>query len=322
MKRILVFAACLLFGLNLSHGVEFSTASVAGKRATVCRVDLRKERLELFVRDDAGQPFKSFDGVAQWLQPQGRGLLFAMNAGMYHANLAPVGLAIANGKQVTPLNLAKGEGNFFLKPNGVFLVSKSGARIVESSEYPALSEPASVATQSGPLLVRANKIHPAFTPGSDSRLIRNGVGVVSPQTVVFVLSEEPVSFYEFAQFFRDELHCPDALFLDGTVSSLYAPKLKRNDKKIDLGPILGITGEPDAAESQEPADENNAAQPKATPAKAGEIPDAIPEPGKPGFFRSPFAPDQGLIDARGMPPGTEVRDPYTQGKIFRLPRDQ
>jgi uncharacterized protein YigE (DUF2233 family) len=49
-----------------------------------------------------------------------------------------------------------------------------------------------------------------------------------------------VNLYEFATLFRDALHCPDALFLDGTVSSLYAPSLSRNDRKIDLGPMIAV----------------------------------------------------------------------------------
>ena len=222
--------------------MDFSSVSVVGKRVTVCRVDLNKEQLQLFLRDDSSLPLKSFDGINHWLQPQGRKLVFAMNAGMYHSNLAPVGLCVQNRKQITPINLAKGDGNFFLKPNGVFVVSKSGASVIDSVEYTSQRKPALLATQSGPLLVRANNIHPAFNPNSESRLIRNGVGVASPNVVCFAISEEPVNFYEFAILFRDVLHCPNALFLDGTVSSLCAPSLKRNDRKIDLGPIIGITG--------------------------------------------------------------------------------
>jgi len=241
LQRLLLFVA-LLWPI-LSHGVEYSTVTVTGKRVTVCRVDLRKERLELFLHDDAGKPLKSFNGVVKWLQPQGRKLLFAMNAGMYHGDFSPVGLAVIDGVQKAPLNLANDYGNFFLKPNGVFLVSKSGARVVESSEYPALAEKPSMATQSGPLLLHASKIHPAFNRNSTSRLYRNGVGVASPHIVIFAISEEPVNFYEFATLFRDILHCPNALFLDGTISSLYAPELKRNDKRMDMGPIVGITEE-------------------------------------------------------------------------------
>lgn len=45
----------------------------------------------------------------------------------------------------------------------------------------------------------------------------------------------------------------------------------------------------------------------------------IPEAGKPGFMRSPNHPEAGLIDYRGLPPGTEVKDPYTPGKIILVP---
>ena len=39
-----------------------------------------------------------------------------------------------------PLNLENGKGNFFLKPNGVFLVSERGARVVASAQYPVKGE--------------------------------------------------------------------------------------------------------------------------------------------------------------------------------------
>ncbi|MEN3369268.1 MAG: hypothetical protein V7609_1411 [Verrucomicrobiota bacterium] len=52
--------------------------------------------------------------------------------------------------------------------------------------------------------------------------------------------------------------------------------------------------------------------------KKRDIPYGIPVPGKPGFVTSPYAPKQGLVDVRGFPSGTEVKDPYT-GKIFLTP---
>ena len=62
-----------------------------------------------------------------------------------------------------------------------------------------------------------------------------------PSDRVFVISGAPVNFDEFARLFRDELKCPDALFLDGTVSSLHSAALKRSDFHIDLGPLIGVT---------------------------------------------------------------------------------
>lgn len=49
-----------------------------------------------------------------------------------------------------------------------------------------------------------------------------------------------------------------------------------------------------------------------------ELPFGVPVPDKPGFLFSPYAPDKGMIDVRGIPSGTKVACPYTQ-KIFRVP---
>jgi len=235
--------ACLAAGLLLvgsGSAVEFSTAEIAGKRLTVCRVDVRKERLQLFLRDEAGQPIKRFERLSALLGARGQKLTFAMNAGMYHGDFSPVGLFIADGQQLAPLNTASAEGNFFLKPNGVFVVTEAGARVVETSEFPDIRERVILATQSGPMLVHHGKLHPAFNAKSESRLFRNGVCAPTPDVAVFVNSEAPVNFYEFASFFRDTLRCTEALFLDGTINSLHSAELKRSDFRMDLGPIIGI----------------------------------------------------------------------------------
>jgi hypothetical protein len=89
--------------------------------------------------------------------------------------------------------------------------------------YRAISD----AMQSGPILVTNGRIHPRFIPGYHSRHIRNGVGVDGDGRVVFAISNQPVNFHDFATLFRDALDCPDALYLDGSISEMYAPELFR-----------------------------------------------------------------------------------------------
>lgn len=205
---------------------------------TVVRVDA--DKLRLVLNDDKGQPLRRLDRLAAWQKTQGKTLTFGMNAGMYHADGGPVGLLVIDGRELAPLNLSDGQGNFFLKPNGVFLVDANGPRVIDAVDYPASHDGVRCATQSGPLLLKNGQIHPAFRASSASRYIRNGVCALGGQAI-FVISERPVSFHEFASFFRDELHCQDALYLDGAVSSLYSPRLGRNDRWHDLGPLFGVT---------------------------------------------------------------------------------
>ena len=236
MRLRLLPALCL--GLLLQSG---ACRAADDPRFTVMAVDPASEQLGLFLTDDSGEPFKRFEALEAWLGHRGKTLRFAMNAGMYHADFSPVGLLVIDGKERAPLNLREGSGNFFLKPNGVFLLAGGAARVVESGAYPALAQAQAIrlATQSGPLLLQHGAIHPAFNPASTSKLIRNGVGVANGKAL-FVISEVPVNFYEFALYFRDVLHCQDALYLDGVVSTLHVPGLKRPGIRTELGPLIGV----------------------------------------------------------------------------------
>ena len=49
-----------------------------------------------------------------------------------------------------------------------------------------------------------------------------------------------MTFYQFAELFKDELGCPNALFLDGGIASaLYAPSIDKQDKK-EMGVMIGL----------------------------------------------------------------------------------
>lgn len=49
-----------------------------------------------------------------------------------------------------------------------------------------------------------------------------------------------------------------------------------------------------------------------------DYPFGVVVPGKPGFLTSPYAPNEGFVDARGFSSGAEVKDPFT-GKVFLIP---
>jgi uncharacterized protein YigE (DUF2233 family) len=207
----------------------------AGASYSVCTVDLRRHELKLFLKSANGSPYGSFSRLTQ-SQP---GILFAMNAGMYHDDRSPVGLYVENGRELKAANTKPGPGNFHLKPNGVFYAAGTGAGVLETGRFLKAKPRADIATQSGPMLVIDGKIHPKFSDTSASLKIRNGVGIRDAATVVFAISEEPVSFAAFARLFRDALKCRNALFLDGSISSLYAPGLNRADALRPMGPIVG-----------------------------------------------------------------------------------
>nr|WP_316654654.1 phosphodiester glycosidase family protein [uncultured Gellertiella sp.] len=215
--------------------------SQAGGDYIACDFDPARARIELHDADASGKPFGGFDPLFRRLLAEGRLPVFAMNGGMYEADLSPVGLYVEKGHLTKPANLRDGFGNFHLKPNGVFWLKAGRARVSETRAFLDAGVQPDLATQSGPMLVIDNRIHPAFLPGSDSLKIRNGVGVDRQGRVHFVISQAPVRFFDMAVLFRDRLDCPNALFLDGSISSLYAPELGRFDRLSPMGPMVVVT---------------------------------------------------------------------------------
>jgi uncharacterized protein YigE (DUF2233 family) len=152
-----------------------------------------------------------------------------------------VGLYIENGEKVAGLVTSSGPGNFGMLPNGVFCIAGDGFRVIETLTYRRAAPKCRYATQSGPMLVIDGALHPRFRASASSRYIRNGVGVSADgRSAFFVISGSPVTFHQFARVFRDHLHVPNALYLDGNVSRLYAPDLGRADAGLALGPMLGL----------------------------------------------------------------------------------
>jgi prepilin-type processing-associated H-X9-DG protein len=219
---------------KICQRIEFN-----GDSYLVCEADLRRNRVELFWKDKNGDAFASLSNLRRELQTREEPVVMTMNGGMYHAELDPVGLYVERGRQMVRASTSNGPGNFHLKPNGVFYIADGKAGVLETGQYLRRGVRPEFATQSGPMLVINNRIHPKFPAEGVSRKIRNGVGVKDDTTVFFAISESGVTFTDFAKLFKDRLGATNALFLDGSVSALSAPGFERGGFR-SLGPMIGV----------------------------------------------------------------------------------
>jgi Predicted periplasmic protein len=201
------------------------------------KVDLKNHDIKFFWKDSSDQPLKNFDNLNRWLNKHGKQLVFAMNGGMYQTDSSPLGLYIENGKVITPLNKRSGEGNFYVKPNGIFYITKDKKAFIETTDNFKYNSNIGYATQSGPLLLVNGKIHSSFKQNSVNVNIRNGVGVLPNGEVIFAMSKQPVNFYQFARFFKNA-GCKEALYLDGFVSRIYLPSQNWVQTDGDFGVII------------------------------------------------------------------------------------
>ena len=205
---------------------------------TVCEADPGQDDIRLFLNDPSGNVLGTFDNLETSVKPAR--LVWAMTGGMYHTDRRPVGYYVEKGSELAPLVTREGPGNFGLLPNGVLCLVGDEAAIWESRRFAERAPDCHYATQSGPMLVIDGKLHPRFIEDSDSLTVRNGVGVTQGGLLIAAISNQQVNFHRFARLFRDVLGTPNALFLDGTISRLYAPELNRHDFGFPMGPMLGV----------------------------------------------------------------------------------
>lgn len=241
MKRAAAFLLALLLAPAAAAAQECRDLDHAGNGYTVCDIDMTRADLRLFLHDETGGLYGHFSSVNAALAKSGKRLAFAMNAGMYHDDRAPVGHYLENGTEAMRVVTNAGPGNFGLLPNGVFCIRDGRADVFETLAFVEAQPACTYATQSGPMLVIDGDLHPRFLVDSTSRYIRNGVGTSADGSrAVFVISRNAVTFHEFGSLFRDALALPNALYFDGNISRLYAPSISRNDLGFRLGPIVGL----------------------------------------------------------------------------------
>jgi uncharacterized protein YigE (DUF2233 family) len=212
----------------------------AGDRFISFIADSRKQRVVFYWKDKNGNRFGSIDNLRRSIEGSGRRLLFATNGGMFTPLFAPKGLYIENQTMLTPLDTASGEGNFYLKPNGIFYITGERRAVICNTKSFQNNSGIMFATQSGPMLIDNGQIHPAFKQGSTNLNIRNGVGILPDGKVAFAISKVPVNFYDLANYFKS-MGCSEALYLDGFVSRMYLPEKNRIPDDGDFGVIIGVT---------------------------------------------------------------------------------
>lgn len=237
-----ILGSLLIFSISFAQAHPKIQSWRSEKPIQAAVVEVRDlKNLGLYLYDIKHSPYLSFTQLNAALRKKCRNMQFAMNAGMFQADYSPVGLYIENGIQQRPLNTAKrGFGNFLIQPNGVLAWNNSQAVIQTTDHYRLSSFKAKYATQSGPMLVIDGKINDKFLSDASSYKIRNGAGIQNHK-LYFVISLEPVTFYQFASYFKDTLKTGNALYLDGSISSMYAADLNMHDAARDLGPMAAYS---------------------------------------------------------------------------------
>jgi uncharacterized protein YigE (DUF2233 family) len=200
-------------------------------------------QLELRLLDKKGKPLGSFTNLKRELADESKELIFAMNAGIFMQNQMPLGLYIENGKTYRKLNTRKHlYGNFYLKPNGVFLISNGTAHILETGDFKTFANNHHVefATQSGPLLLIASKDNLSLSKYDNNKTIRNAVCVDAQSKVKLSISKRPVSFSEMTSHLKKDNHCYDALYLDGAISGAFENNHQLESSYQIYGPMIAI----------------------------------------------------------------------------------
>lgn len=204
-------------------------------------VNLKKDKLTFNFKNSKNKNIKTFINLKNYYKKKNKELVFATNGGIFQENYNPEGIYIENGKELFPLNLDNGHGNFYMKPNGVFYINKWGGNHIVRSKSFKKSKHIKFAAQSGPLLVFNGKISKNFGKKSVNKKTRSGVGKINDSTVVFIISLKPVNFYDFASVFKNKFKCKNALYLDGVISRMYAPEIKMNKVSGNFSTFISLT---------------------------------------------------------------------------------
>jgi uncharacterized protein YigE (DUF2233 family) len=217
-------------GLNCISGLPDSLSlncvSFSGHLYAVAEIDLRRQKI-VFSSSGKGKK-ETFPEVLSDLTREGIKPLLMTNAGIYGTDNRPLGLLISPKGVLheanTRTDAASANGNFSWD-SAVFQISDEDvASIVPVRDWHS-SPHIVAATQSGPQLASMGKINASIPVHSESSFLRTAIGVdrKDRSLVHLVVSREPVTLFELADLMASNLHCSEALHLDGDLSAFYLP---------------------------------------------------------------------------------------------------
>lgn len=217
--------------------------SEEGRSFVVYTVDPVRSEVRFFWRDQGNELYDNFMRYRADLESRGELLLFATNGGMYQPDQSPQGLYIEDSRTLQKADTRReGYGNFYMQPNGIFLITEKGEPHVITTQDLRSYERRGIryATQSGPMLLVDGKMNSKFMKDSPNFHIRSGVGVNDQGKIVFIISETRVRFYELAKAF-EKMGCKNALYLDGAISQTYLPEVERSEAGGGFGVMIGVS---------------------------------------------------------------------------------
>jgi uncharacterized protein YigE (DUF2233 family) len=246
MKNSFKISLLLVLGIIITYILKINYFPGPAEFLSI-RVNPEKVNISLYWRQPDGKLYGNIAKLKLGLKNQNKKLIFATNGGMFDKKQSPIGLYVENGKKISSLNTKEIKPdkngnipNFYLNPNGVFYVTiDNKVGICKTSLYQQDSL-TKCATQSGPMLLIDGRINPVFCRNSNNFHIRNGVGILPNNELIFAISKNRVTFYDFANYFKEQ-GCINALFFDGYVSKAYIPKIGVEQLDGELGVIIGIT---------------------------------------------------------------------------------
>lgn len=223
---------------HVPSSLSLRCVSFSGHLYAVAQIDLRKQKI-IFTASGDGKK-ETFPEVFSNLSREGIAPLLVTNAGIYGTDNRPLGLLISPKGKVHDANVRTDTGSThgnFSWDSAVFQISGMGVATIVPVQNWHGSPQILAATQSGPQLASVGKINPSLPVQSKSFYLRTAIGLdENNQSLVdVVVSREPVTLYELATFMVSNLHCSEALHLDGDLSAFYLPSTEEKFLFSDPG---------------------------------------------------------------------------------------